>query len=136
MVRKRGYLVDMHIFHKSTDTHLHDHMAMSQWWNEGKLRDALALGYPNLVPAFAKGTSLMYSMDWIISQPVPHKGLKTALAKDGGKIDDLHPVLSSPRSWLELLLFMPPQYRWMEVTSPQQWVVGLQPTYQSTANVA
>ena len=30
-------------------------MAISQWWNEGKLRDALALGYPNLVPAFAKG---------------------------------------------------------------------------------
>ncbi len=77
---------------------LHDHMAVAQWW---KLRDpeaGLSLGSPKFNnPAFAKGTP----MDWVITQTVPHDGLKQALAQDEGKIEDSHPLLTPARSCTE-----------------------------------
>lgn len=80
-------------------------------------------------------------MDWVISQPVPYKGLKIALSKDGGNIDDLHPLLSPPRSCLEVLVV----YAAAKAANPAipvdlshitTTVVGLQPTSRGTVTLA
>ena len=77
---------------------LHDHLAVAQWWKLQDPEAGLALGSPKFNnPAFAKGVP----MDWIITQTVPLKGLKTALAKDEGKVEDSHPLLHPPRSHTE-----------------------------------
>lgn len=39
-------------------------------------------------------------MDWVITPTVPAEGLKTALTKDEGNIDDSHPLLTH-RSFTE-----------------------------------
>lgn len=40
-------------------------------------------------------------MDWIVTQSVSHDGLKKALGKEEGKIDDSHPLLKSSCSQVE-----------------------------------
>ena len=75
-----------------------DHLAVAQWW---KLRDpqaGLALGSPNFSkPNFVKG----FPMDWIVTQGVPHEGLRSALIVDDGKVEDSHPLLGPTRSFIE-----------------------------------
>ena len=75
-----------------------DHMAVAQWW---KLRDpqaGLALGSPDFSkPNFIKGTP----MDWVVTQGVPHEGLRSALIMDDGRLEDSHPLLGPTRSFTE-----------------------------------
>lgn len=117
---------------------LHDHMAVSQWWKLRNPEVGLALGSPNFSnPTFAKGTP----MDWVITQPVPHNELKMALAKDEGNIDDLHPLLTPPRSCLEFVVV----YAAANAANPAipmdgshitTTVAGLQPASRGTVTLA
>ena len=80
---------------------LHDHMSVAQYWRLRNPEAGLSLGSPKFNnPAFAKGTPL----DWIVTQTVPHDGLKQALAKDEGRVDDSHSYLNPTRSHTESLL--------------------------------
>ncbi|KAF7947601.1 hypothetical protein EAE96_008684 [Botrytis aclada] len=77
---------------------LHDHMSVAQWWKLKNSEAGYALGSPLFQnPSFAKGSPL----DWIVTLPVPHNGLKAALAKDEGTVDDLHPLLTPARPHIE-----------------------------------
>ncbi|KAJ8060590.1 hypothetical protein OCU04_010901 [Sclerotinia nivalis] len=77
---------------------LHDHMSVGQWWKLKNPEAGYALGSPLFKNAnFAKGTP----MDWVVTYLVPHEGLKAALAKDEGAVDDTHPLLSPVRSHVE-----------------------------------
>lgn len=93
--------IDVAIDAPGVGKNLIDHMAVAQWW---KLRDpqaGLALGSPKFgKPAFLKGTP----MDWVITQSVPHEGLKEALNMDEGKTENSHPLLVPTRSFTEFLL--------------------------------
>ena len=115
-----------------------DHLAVAQWW---KLRDpqaGLALGSPNFgKPSFVKGTP----MDWIVTQSVPHEGLKKALTMDEGKIEDSHPLLTPTRSFIECFLV----YVGANAKSPSipmdgshitSSVVGLLPTSRGSVTLA
>lgn len=117
---------------------LFDHMAVAQWW---KLRDpqaGLALGSPNFSkPSFVKG----YPLDWVVTQSVPHEGLKMALTMDDGQIEKSHPLLTPPRSFIESLLV----YAGANATSPSipmdgshitSTVVGLLPTSRGSVTLA
>ena len=83
-------------------------------------------------------------MDWVITQPVPHSRLKTALSKDRGKIDDLYSLLSPPGSCLDILVVntaanaanpaintLP-----MDESHITTTVVGLQPTSRGAVTLA
>ncbi|ESZ93963.1 hypothetical protein SBOR_5666 [Sclerotinia borealis F-4128] len=77
---------------------LHDHMSVAQWWKLKNPEAGYALGSPLFNnPNFKKGTP----MDWVVTYTVPHEGLKAALAKDEGIVDDMHPLLSPARSHVE-----------------------------------
>jgi choline dehydrogenase-like flavoprotein len=76
----------------------HGHMCVSQWWQLQHPEEGLAVGsakfnYESLVKGFPG--------DWVITQTVPHEGLKEALAFEEGYVDDLHPLLNPPRSHTE-----------------------------------
>lgn len=80
---------------------LHDHMSVPLYWKLRHPEEGLALGSPKFINSnFAKGTPL----DWIVTHTVPHEGLKRALAVDEEGVDDLHPLLSPPRSHIESFL--------------------------------
>ena len=116
----------------------HDHMMVNQWW---KLRDpgaGLTLGSPKFNnPAFTKGTPL----DWIVTQSVPHDGLKRALARDDGEIEDSHPLLSPPRSHTETLVVYAAANKAqplipMDGSHLTSTVIGLLPTSRGTITLA
>ena len=77
---------------------LFDHLAIAQWWKLRNPQADLAVGAPNFIkPSFTKGVP----MDWVITQGVPHEGLREVLAADGEKADSDHPLLASKRSFIE-----------------------------------
>lgn len=76
---------------------LHGHMCASQWWELRNPDQGLSVGSANFnEDSLIKG----FPGDWVITQTVPHDGLKKALATD----DDLHPLLYPPRSHYEAFL--------------------------------
>ncbi|KAL8729124.1 MAG: hypothetical protein Q9166_004955 [cf. Caloplaca sp. 2 TL-2023] len=80
---------------------LMDHLAVDQWWKLRNPQGGLALGSPDFgKPSYAKGAPL----DWIVTQSVPQEGLHQALAMDGRQLVSSHPLLTSPRSFVESLV--------------------------------
>ena len=113
---------------------LFDHMAVAQWW---KLRDpqaGLALGSSNFnKPEFAKGTPL----DWVVIESVPYEGLKQALAKDEGKIENSRPLSTPSRSFTEsLVVYVGANETILAISMDGSHitsiVIGLLPTSRST----
>lgn len=80
---------------------LHGHMCVSQWWELRNPEEGLAVGASNFdYTSLEKG----FPGDWVITQTVPHEGMKRALGVDEDEVDDMHPLLHPPRSHVESFL--------------------------------
>jgi len=116
----------------------HDHKAVSQWWKLRAPENGYAMGSPKFNdPAYMKGLPL----DWIVTQTVPHDGLRSALTMDEGEVHDDHLLLSPPRSHTESYMVYvgvnaeDPAVP-MDGTHISTSVVGLLPTSRGTISLA
>ena len=80
---------------------LHDHMMLFRYWKLRHPERGLALGSPLFGgPNFEKGGPV----DWLVTSPISTAPLKAALERDAGPVSDDHPLLTGPRSHLEMNL--------------------------------
>lgn len=81
---------------------LHDHMMMLRYWKLRSPEKGLAFGSPLFNgPNYEKGGPV----DWLVTTPIPHDPLKSAIEKDeSNPVTDDHPLLKGPRSHLEMNL--------------------------------